>query len=461
MRSSVPARPSRRAGGILAWLLLVLVGAGAWYAYKRGPAIVKPARVDDVPTDRIEMKDVRIEVFDERFKQTSELRGRTATSFKSSSDLVLEPADCLLLRDHGKNVQITAARGHKVVTRGQPDRLEFTGAVNVDSEGRKLISEKLVYWPHSRLLESAAPVQIITTGSVVSAQHLKTQTDLKTGTLDGKVEITSLGDGGRRSLDVPVLVRGRKADFDLSRGIYDVTGDAWAKKADQEVRSDKMAFNRGRNTLTAIGNAVATRPDLTVTAGRLEYWVDREAGLAIDGPKAVQRTPRTTNEGESKTELTAKQLEMDFKRSILEGKEDVHLQRDVMYEGDWDKDYEIKAKFVTSLYAQGRSTFRDDVKIDATQVGATGQRAIFYQKTGKLYVIGDANAWEYDEDKQKMNPIRGEKILHDLKSGKSQVLGRVEGLMQEGGPPRKRNTGPGGRRPGRVEIKYNEGGGDQ
>lgn len=466
MPSSAPVRSRRprapRTGGVSAWILMILIAAGVFYGYKVSGIVGKPSRHDEIPTDRIEMKDVTIEIFDEGFRQTSELRGKTATSFKTSSDLVLEPADCLLLRPENRNVHITAARGAKIVVKGQPDRLEFTGAVNVESEGRKLLSEKLIYWPNTHLLESAAPVQVITTQTNVRAEHLKTHTDLKTGTLDGDVQITSLGADARRPLDAPVLVRGKRAEFDMQRGIYDVMGNAWAKKADQEVRSDKMAFNRNRNTLTAVGNAVASRPDLTVKAGRLEYWIDREAGIATESPKAVQTTPRTTNESESRTELIAKVLEMDFKRSILEGKEDVQLERQVMFEGRFERDYKITGRFVTSLYAQGRSTFRDDVKIDATQVGATGERAIFYQKTGKLYVIGNANAWEYDEDKQPMNPIKGEKILHDLRTGKSQVLGNVETIQRDGAAPRKRATGPGTRRPrGGVEIRFTEGGGER
>ena len=449
-----------REGGLLAWLVILLIAAGAFFAYRRVPAPSKAAPTDGPPPNQIVMNDVRIEIFDESFRQTAELRGKTATTFKDSSDLVLEPADCVLIREHGHNVHITSTVARKVVQRGQPDHLDFTGDVNVESAGRKLLSEKLTYTPNSRLLESGAPVTIKTTGSVILGDHLKSQTDLKTGTIDGDVQITSFGEGGR-ALDAPMLVRGKRSEFNLDRGLYDVIGSAWAKKTDSEIKADKMSFNRKRNTLTADGNAVASKPEVVVKAGHLEYWIDREAGTATENPKAVMMTPRTTSEDETRSDLVAKSIEMDFKHQILEGKEDVSLQRLVKFEGDWEPDYKIRAKSVTSLYAKGRSTFKDDVKIEASKVGAEGDRAIFYQGTGKLYIIGHAKAWEFDDDHQKLNPIEGDKLLHDLHTNKTRVLGNFRGEHNDTeAPPRKRNTGPGGPKK-RVEIKFNEGGTDE
>lgn len=458
------AAAANRDGGILTWLVIVGVAIGGYLAYKRIPAAVGITRVDGPPPNQIVMHNVRIEIFDESFRQTAELRGKTATTFKDNPDLILEPADCLLIREHGNNVRITSDKARKVIQRGSPDRLDFTGSVVVETAGRKLLSEKLTYTPNTRLLESGAPVTIKTTGSVILGEHLKTQTDLKTGTLEGDVQITSLGEGGR-SLDAPVLVRGKRSEFNLDRGIFDMFGSAWAKKADSDIRGDKMTFNRPRHTLTADGNAIVSKPDLTVKAGHLEYFVDREAGTATDNPKAVQMTPRTTSEEETRTDLAAKVLDLDFKREILEGKQDVVLDRNVKTEGEWEKDYTIKAGFVTSLYGKGRSTFKENVDIDSSRVGATGDRAIFYQPTAKLYVIGGpklpAHAWEYDEDRVKQNEIQGNKILHDLRSGKSQVLGGVTTKVNEGSDrPKRPGSGPGLRPRKPVEVKFNEGDGE-
>jgi lipopolysaccharide export system protein LptA len=147
---------------------------------------------------------------------------------------------------------------------------------------------------------------------------------------------------------------------------------------------------------------------------------------------------------------------MDFKRQILEGKDDVVLVRHVKYEGDWEKDYEIHSKFVSSLYGKGRSTFRDNVAIEASKVGAVSDRATFYQDHSKLYLIGHAKAWEYDDDRQKQNEVEGEKILHDLTTGKSQVLGGVGAALKEEKAPA--NPDAPRRRPrGRVDVKFNEG----
>src|SRR5581483_7843413 len=118
------------------------VAAGIWYLWQSGtkPAGTKSNEGPD--PNMIQMEDVRIEVFDDNFKQTAELRGKTATTFKNNPDLILEPADCVLIRTNGHNVHITSAKAHKIVKHNAPDVLEFTGDANVETEGRHLLSEK-------------------------------------------------------------------------------------------------------------------------------------------------------------------------------------------------------------------------------------------------------------------------------------------------------------------------------
>jgi len=140
---------------------------------------------------------------------------------------------------------------------------------------------------------------------------------------------------------------------------------------------------------------------------------------------------------------------------MLEGKDDVFLERHVKVEGDWEKDYEIRSRFVTSQYAKGQSRFRDDVKIEASKVGAVSDRAIFYQNDSKLYLIGNARAWEYDEDRQKHDEISGAKIIHDLKTSKSVVVDHITFDKQKE-PEAPRKPAPVPHRTRGVEVKFNE-----
>jgi LPS export ABC transporter protein LptC len=423
--------------GALAWVVLAIVALslGAWWYGSGWVTVAARPGEDRRERNRVVMKHVQIEVFDENFNQTALLKGETATTFKDSSDIILEPVEGTILREDGRDILVKAARCQKVVN-AMIEKLIFTGDVDVTTEGRKLRSELLYYTPATHMLESGAPVQVLTTGSLILAQSLKSQTDLKSGVLEGDVQITTLGEG-QRALDAPIRISGKKSDFDFSRSLYDVVGAAWAKKTDQDVQADKIVFNRRRGTLTAIGNSVARRPNLTVRAGHLEYWIDREVGVATQGPKAVQITAPTTSEDETQTELTARVLEVDFRRQVLEGRDDVRLQRSVRFEGEWDPDYRVNARAVTSLYSHGRSTFRDDVRIEGAKVGAVGDRAIFYQRSAKLYIVGRAQAWDYDEEKVRQNHLAGEKIVHDMRTGKSVVLDRVK-MRSPGAPSRPR-----------------------
>jgi len=431
--------------------VVFVVGLTIWRM--GGGAVNVRGESESLGGNQVVMTDVRIEAFDERFNRTTILRGKTATTFKNSSNVVLEPCNGSILREQGKDVQVIAARAHKIVSRSG-EKIEFTGKVEVSSEGRELRSEKLVYTPVSRLLESGAPVQILTTGTSITSKSLKGQTDIKTGVLEGDVQITSMGQAAKR-YDAPIRITGQRSDFDLAKQVYEVSGSAWAKKLGQDIQATKITYNRSRRTLTADGNTVARRPNLVVHAGHLEYWIDQELGIATKNPKAVQKTPATTNETESRTELAAQLIDLHFGREILEAKDDVCMQRFVKFDGDWEPDYKITSRTVTSLFGKRRSTFRGDVKIETDKLGALGDRAIFYQDKAKLYVIGRAQAWDYDEDRKRQNEIAGEQIVHNLRNGQSQVLDRVRSRFKEGGPARSRSERTAPR--GRVEMIFREG----
>lgn len=420
--------------------------------------------------DRIVMERVLIEAFDEKSRRTTLLKGKTATTFREAPEVILEPVDGRILREGGSDILITALKVHKTVVR-QRERLDFTGDVQVTADERRMRSQQLVYQPATRLLESPVPVQLITTGSVVMAQCLRSQTDLRTGTLERDVKIVSLGEGAKR-MEAPMQINGDRCDFDVVRGLFDVTGKSWARHGALDVRARRISFNRRRSALVADGDVVAERPDLVVRCGHLEYFLRTEAGIATQAPLVIRAEPAGAHGSEARTEVGGQVLEIDFKKGIVEAEGQVAVERWVRSEGEWVKDCRITSLRATSLIDRRRTTFRDEVKIRTETLGAQGDRAIFYQDSSKLYIVGRAQAWDYDEEGQEKNRVAGEKIIHDMRTARSQVLDRVRSIFnEEAGPspeaspaPRRSRGAQSGARsgasaapPGRVEMIFREG----
>ena len=83
----------------------------------------------------IQMQDVRIEIFDEQFHQTAELKGKTATTFKDNPDLILEPADCVFVDDLPGNLKPARDLGMATV--------HHTAAADTVPELERLLSVRL------------------------------------------------------------------------------------------------------------------------------------------------------------------------------------------------------------------------------------------------------------------------------------------------------------------------------
>ena len=63
--------------------------------------------------------------------------------------------------------------------------------------------------------------------------------------------------------------------------------------------------------------------------------------------------------------------------------------------------------------------------METPEMGARGERVFYHQLERKIYIVGMANAWNFDAKGKPINLITGNKIVHFLDEKRSVVLGGV------------------------------------
>ncbi|MBI3893036.1 MAG: hypothetical protein HY303_16080 [Candidatus Wallbacteria bacterium] len=248
-----------------------------------------------------------------------------------------------------------------------------------------------------------------------------------------------------------VVLTSDSATFDMVHSIYELIGHAKAVRtatkdkspaaattgrlAHGVLTSERMLYQHRARFLRATGNVVFEDPEYVVHSGVMEYDVGREWLSATLSPSALihltgkgaageaskpagRATTESASSGGTRTTVTAQVLSFDRKRQRVVAEGDVRTH--VMPEGK--AAYYIRSRELESFYADRRSVFKGEVRIDSRELGAQGDRAIFYEKTEKMYIIGHAKAWQIDAAGRRGREVEGNQILHDLKTGRSVAL---------------------------------------
>lgn len=448
-RPRLAAGRSIRGEGVFEWVLWTSLAAVAalllWAAFQNPE--VRPTSPEELEAlNRIVMDKVKIDVYGDDMRLTSTVQGQQSITFKNNQDFVVLPVFSRIYRDNGQHIAIRADKLWKRIVR-HDERMEFSGTVKVESPNQRMSSEALTFHPKTEFLESEAPVHMITTGTAISAGKLETNIDIQTGSLKEDVQIVSLGKPGRE-LDQPLRMKGRLMDFDLVQEIYKLQEDAWVFHDEMEIQGGEIhLFNNAGRVIArkdvravvadppapkgrprpAVRSAPPTTgttppPYLTLDCQELTYETLTKKSTAIGSPKAIHYQRPTGDEGPSKHHLSAARLVLEQVKGVLSGAGSVQVERYVVFERDWEPDFRINGDEFVHYTELGRTNFKGHVKIKTSVLESESDRAIFYRDAARIYIVGDAHAWDIDMDGKRTNHIHGDKIIHNLKTGKSMVL---------------------------------------
>ncbi len=404
--------------------LLLIALALAWIVRDDfiGSAVEEGKRKEQ----KIEWTDVRVRSYAVGEGRVLHLDGDQVISDSDVTEMDLVPINGVMKEDDEERLWFDAERGKRRTSKaGQV--LELEGQVHARATGdRSLASERLLYYPSTGRIHSPGRATLITSRSRLVGDRLETGTDLDDGIVRGNVEIAtthlegepaSSPSTGSTTASVPVTMNGDTATFDAALGMYEVTGHAIARRERGTLTASRMLYLTDTRFLRATGQVRFTDPDYILTAGVLEYDLKREWMIARVNPQV--RILQTSRSAEVNLEAEVLNFDRQTQRLLAE-----HRVFARVYPDD-SPVYEIRSRLAEAFYRAGRSIFKKDVKIRSSEMGADGDRAVFYENSEKVHIIGKARAWSVESDGTSGRILTGNRIIHNSRTGKSIALEKV------------------------------------
>jgi lipopolysaccharide export system protein LptA len=413
-------------------ILMLGLGWVLWSASGRLEQVVEAkAALEEAGEDpRILLTGVEMTSYELDGSQGSQIEGTAARVTMKLDEIELDQARVTLIRDGETSLVMTGRLARKLEAPEGGDRYEVEGDVRGRSvDGRELFGDLVQYESRTERGVCPLPATITTTTSRIHGNRLEGLPSLERGTAFGNVEIAH-----RSEEDDGVLqVWSDEAAFDLRADHHRAKGHVRVRQGETQLEADFVdAFlEPGAKRIEASGERVtANDADVKVICSTLSYDVDGERIRA----RGDQAPPVAIVEGEGeRQELRAATMLISTepgKRWVL-GEGDVHFINtpDGAQPGD---EVIITSERVEAFHDVGRATFEGNVRVEATRGRARSRHGIYYRESRRVYLSGDAEAWENDASGRPARHVQGDRIRYDLDSGRSVVIGGVRGVLDEG-----------------------------
>ncbi len=206
--------------------------------------------------------------------------------------------------------------------------------------------------------------------------------------------------------------------------VFHLSGNVRVKKDDTVLETDRMTYDRRTDTLTAEGTVRLTDPAFQISCRHLLFRVKEDRGTAWGDPKVIQTVIGKDGKKKSWVDLRAAQVKFFSLEKRISAFENVVLAQ-------WEVgkhpylSVRIRCRSMDALMENRRSIFKGEVEVETPEMGARGERVFYHQLERKIYIVGSANAWNFDAKGKPINLIAGNKIVHFLDEKRSVVLGGV------------------------------------
>lgn len=218
------------------------------------------------------------------------------------------------------------------------------------------------------------------------------------------------------SADVMPLTKGAE--------LFHLSGNVRVKKDETLLETDRMSYDRRTDTLTAEGTVRLVDPSFEISCRHLVFRVREDEGTAWGDPRVVQRMQGAEGRKGGWVDLRASQVKFFTLEKRIGAFERVVVEQ-------WDGGerpalaVRIRCRSMEALMENRRSVFKGGVELETPEMGARGERVFYHQLERKIYVVGNASAWNFDPRGAPINVITGNKIVHFLDEKRSVVLGGV------------------------------------
>ncbi|PCJ21464.1 MAG: hypothetical protein COB02_02405 [Candidatus Cloacimonadota bacterium] len=236
--------------------------------------------------------------------------------------------------------------------------------------------------------------------------------------------------------DKKVVTKALYSFFNQKSGELILKGNAEIVREDIKLYADEIFYNEKKKEAFAVGKVKLDSNDFVLESGQVRIYLPGNANyswLSSDEMVIIaQKHPKLTQKvGKSKTytQITAVEIKFFKESEKIEAFENVRMVQLKVDGLKVQEDVVITGKYLEYLSKQKKALVKGDVNLETQDMGAVGQRLIFYQEQKKFYVIDKAKVFQYDKDGNVENEIRGNKILHLIKEDRTILMGNVEGSL--------------------------------
>jgi lipopolysaccharide assembly outer membrane protein LptD (OstA) len=233
-----------------------------------------------------------------------------------------------------------------------------------------------------------------------------------------------------------ITTRALYSFFNQKTGELVLKGGASIFRDDISLNADEIFYNAEKKEAFATGQVVLEHDEFILESGQLRLYMKGSKILtdmheqemlviAQKHPKLTEKTP-----DRDFTVITAVELKFFRAEEKVEAFENVKM---VQYEKTAFKPSEkvvITGDYMEYLSLEKRALVRNSVKLKTSDMGADGQRLIYYQDQEQFYIIGDARIQQYDEQGVVRDTITGNKLLHKIAEKRTILMGNIEGSLE-------------------------------
>ncbi len=248
--------------------------------------------------------------------------------------------------------------------------------------------------------------------------------------------LVGLADALEKKAEPRVVTRSLYSWFDQKAGDLVLKGNASIERDGVILRAEEIYYNEAKKEAFATNQTRLESKEFNLEAGQLKVYLpgNRTFSQMLENDMVViaQKAPRLTEKpGPDGTysQITAVEIKFFKASEKVEAFENVRMLQ-LKNEGlTVAEEMVVTGAYLEYLHKQKKALVKQDVKLTSKELGAEGQRLIYYQNDGRFYIVDDAKVFQYDENGKVKDTVAGNKILHILKEKRTILMGNVEGTL--------------------------------
>lgn len=235
----------------------------------------------------------------------------------------------------------------------------------------------------------------------------------------------------------------------FEKNIYVARGGLKATQKDSVLTADRGIYDRNLEIVKAIDNVVVIQPGSELKSDYLEAYVKEDRLMAKGNPRLVRIADRQQrNESgqmvnhKARLILTCNEVEGFNKENRFVAKGDVHLVEVPYRVGETDEEAleneknpssDLTCENLEMFSNEDKAIARNNVVIVTKTLRATGDKAIYVDKEGKLIIVGHAHAFQSSKEtptaEEQVSELYANKIIYYPNEDRTIAVGEVHATV--------------------------------